>query len=89
MLDYPASDKLCDQHQNGNFINITYKCDNGKMVYDTSLIQNEVMSVFQSSANLFIRCVHCVSEKNATLTLFLYNGFKNEPILIIADTQNL
>ena len=79
VLDYPASDKLCDQHQNANFINITYKCDNGKTVYDTSLVQNEVISVFQISANLFIRCVHCVSEKNITVTLFLYNEFKNEP----------
>jgi len=46
VLDYPASDKLCDQHQNANFINITYKCDNGKMVYDTSLVQKEVIDVF-------------------------------------------
>ena len=76
VLDYPASDKLCDQHQNANFINITYKCDNGKTVYDTSFVQNEVISVFHFSANLFIRCVHCVSEKTLPLGYFCITGVK-------------
>jgi len=30
VLNYPPDDKLCDQHQNGSFIRITYDCINGK-----------------------------------------------------------
>ena len=29
VLRYNASDRLCDKHQNGNFITITYVCING------------------------------------------------------------
>ena len=28
VLDYPANDKLCEEHQRGNFIKITYDCVN-------------------------------------------------------------
>ena len=37
VLDYPPSDKLCEQSQNGNFINITYECMNGEYHRPTSL----------------------------------------------------
>ena len=30
VLNYPPDDKLCDEHQNGNFIRITYDCLNGE-----------------------------------------------------------
>ena len=31
VLNYLPPDKLCDQHQHGNFIKITYDCTNGKL----------------------------------------------------------
>jgi len=33
--------------------------------------------------------LHCVSEKNATFSLFLYNSVKNNLILIVFGRKNL